>query len=169
MMPNYIRIKMIRVMKSSSKATSLTKLVTQFWAEMHRFDAGRTLPVLHAQKLTTTQLAALEFVFEGRTISAVASYLGLSRPATSQMIDKLVRRGLIRRSESADDRREKAVVLSAKGRALLKKVSSARSARLAKSVAVLPKGPANRLKGALREAVRHIDRAAGSASKKRVR
>jgi DNA-binding MarR family transcriptional regulator len=134
---------------------------------MHRFEAGRSLPLLHAQKLTTPQLAALEFVFEGRTISAVASYLGLSRPATSQMIDKLVRRGLVRRSESAHDRREKAVVLSAKGRALLKKVSSGRSARLAKSVSVLPKRPASRLQGALREAVRHMDQAARDS--KRVR
>ena len=103
-------------MKSFAKTTSLTKLVTLFLGEMHRFDAGRTLPLLHAAKLTTPQLAALEFVFERRTISAVASYLGLSRPATSQMIHKLVRRGLVRRFEGATDRREKAVVLTPKGR-----------------------------------------------------
>ena len=143
---------------------SLTKLVTSFLGEVHRFDAGRTLPLLHAAKLTTPQLAALEFVFERRTISAVASYLGLSRPATSQMIDKLVRRGLIRRSEGAIDRREKAVVLTAKGKALLKKIAAARSARFAKSVSVLPRRSASRLKGALREAVRHMDLAASHSS-----
>jgi DNA-binding MarR family transcriptional regulator len=144
-------------MKTSIKSMSLGKLVTLFLGEMHRFDAGRTLPLLHAQKLTTPQLAALEFVFELRTISAVASYLGLSRPATSQMIHKLVRRGLIRRSEGATDRREKAVVLTAKGRALLEKIASARTARFAASVASLPPRTANRLKGALREAVTHLE------------
>jgi DNA-binding MarR family transcriptional regulator len=142
---------------------SLTKLVTCFLGEMHLFDAGRALPLLHAAKLTTAQLAALEFVFERRTISTVASYLGLSRPATSQMIHKLFRRGLIRRSEGAIDRREKAVVLSAKGKTLLKKIAAARSARLAKSVSVLPRRSASRLKGALREAVRYMDQAASQA------
>jgi DNA-binding MarR family transcriptional regulator len=151
---------MILFMKAFLKTASLTKLVTCFLGEMHRFDAGRTLPLLHAQKLTTTQLATLEFVFEGRTISAVASYLGLSRPATSQMIHKLVRRGLVRRSEGAVDRREKAVILTGKGHTLLKKIAAARSARFAKSVSVLPKRSAVRLKGALREAVRHMDRSA---------
>jgi DNA-binding MarR family transcriptional regulator len=156
-------------MKMSSKTMSLTKLVTLFMGEMDGFDAGRTLPLLHAQKLTTPQLAALEFVFEGRTISAVASYLGLSRPATSQMLDKLVRRGLVRRSEGATDRREKAVVLSAKGRALLKRIAAARSARFTKSVSALPKRTASRLKGALREALRHVDRAAKGSNSGRSR
>ena len=158
---------MILDMKSFGKATSLTTLVTFFLGEMHRFDAGRTLPLLHAAKLTTPQLAALEFVFERRTISAVASYLGLSRPATSQMIHKLVRRGLVRRFEGATDRREKAVVLTPKGRALLEKIAAARSERFAGSVSVLPKRTASRLKGALREALRHID--GGTVAAERLR
>jgi DNA-binding MarR family transcriptional regulator len=154
-------------MKISVKTRSLIKLVTLFLGEMHQFDAGRTLPLLHTAKLTTPQLAALEFVFERRTISTVASYLGLSRPATSQMIHKLVRRGLVRRSEGATDRREKTVVLSAKGRALLGQVAAARTARFAQSISVLPKRTASRLKGALREAVQHMHKAA-SARKLRV-
>jgi len=98
---------MILIMKASGTTRSLTRLVALFLGELHRFDAGRTLPLLHSAKLTTPQLAALEFVFELRTISSVASYLGLSRPATSQMVHKLVRRGLIRRSEGSVDRRER--------------------------------------------------------------
>jgi len=120
------------------------------------------LPLLHNAKLTTPQLAALEFVFERRTISTVASYLGLSRPATSQMIHKLVRRGLVRRSEGAADRREKTVELTTKGRLLLEQVAAARSARFAESVSVLPKRVVQRLKGALREAVGHMEKAAAS-------
>ena len=145
-------------MNSSYKATSLTKLVTRFMGEMHRHDAGRTLSLLHAAKLTTTQQAALEFVFEPRTISAVASFLGLSRPATSQMIHKLVKRGLVRRSEGTEDRREKAVILTAKGKGLLAKIATARTARFAASVSVLPRRTAARLKGALRDAVRHLEK-----------
>ena len=137
---------------------SLTKTVTGFLGEMHRCDAGRTLPLLHAAKLTTPQLAALEFVFDPHTISSVASYLGLSRPATSQMIHKLVRRGLVRRSEGATDRRQRTVVLTAKGKALLTRISSARAARFASSISILPVRSATRLRSALREAVRQMDK-----------
>lgn len=155
-------------MKSSSKSVSLSRLVTRFLGEMHRFDAGRTLPLLHAARLTTPQLAALEFVIEPRTISTVASYLGLSQQATSQMIHKLVRRGLIRRSEGVVDRREKAVVLTPKGKAHLVRIASARSARFERSLSALPKRAASRLKGALREALLHME-AKVPASKRRAR
>jgi MarR family transcriptional regulator, organic hydroperoxide resistance regulator len=158
---------MILIMKALTKKTPLTKLVTRFLGEMHRFAAGRTLPLLHAQKLTTAQLAALEFVFELRTISAVASYLGPSRPATSQMIQKLVRRGVIRRSEGTTDRREKTVVLSARGRVLLEKVAAARAARFAESISCLPSRAAGRLKGALREAVRQMEKGRAGPRKRR--
>ncbi|MGA3033156.1 MAG: MarR family transcriptional regulator [Terracidiphilus sp.] len=126
--------------------------------EMHRGGAARTLPLLHAAKLTTTQLAAMEFVFDPRTISAVASHVGLSRPAASQMIHKLAGRGLIRRSESATDRREKTVVVTAKGNTLLEKISSARAARFAASISVLSPPVARRLKKALREAALQLEK-----------
>jgi DNA-binding MarR family transcriptional regulator len=149
-------------MKVSLKSMSLPKLVARFLGEMHRFDAGRTLPLLHAQKLTTPQLAALEFVFELRTISGVASYLGLSRPATSQMLQKLVRRGLIRRSEGATDRREKTVQLTTRGKRLLDRLSAARTARFAASVSSLPPRTARRLKSALRDTVLHLEKSGTS-------
>ena len=87
-------------------------------AEVHRYDRGRTLPILHRAELTTPQLATLEVLCEPKTVSSVASDLGLSMPATSQMIDKLVRKKLVRRTELSTDRRQRSVVLSAKGRAL---------------------------------------------------
>jgi DNA-binding MarR family transcriptional regulator len=141
-----------------SEQTSLAHLVGRFLGEMHRYDAGRTLPLLHAARLTTPQLAVLEFVRAGRTVSAVAEHVGLSRPATSQMINKLVERGLVRRSENAEDRRERAVVLSAKGKILLERIARARAWRFEASLAVLPPRVANRLRGALEEVVEVLDR-----------
>jgi DNA-binding MarR family transcriptional regulator len=138
---------------------SLAKVVFRFLGEIHRHDAGHILPLLHAAKLTTPQLAVLEFVFEPCTISTVASYVGLSRPATSQMIHKLVRRGLLRRSEGAADRREKNVVLTARGMALLETIAAARTARFARSISILPARTATRLKAAVSDAVRHMDKA----------
>ena len=64
----------------------LGPLVCRFLGAMHRYDAGRALPILCAAKLTTPQLAVLEFTREHYTVSAVATCLGLSQPATSQLI-----------------------------------------------------------------------------------
>jgi DNA-binding MarR family transcriptional regulator len=134
---------------SGQGCRSLAGLVGQFMYAMHRYDGGRMLPLVHAAQLTMAQLAVLEYVQVARTVSAVAEYAGLSRPATSAMVDKLVRRGLVRRSEGRVDRRERVVELSAKGRALVEKAHAARAARFAPSLAVLSASSSRRLREAL--------------------
>jgi DNA-binding MarR family transcriptional regulator len=146
---------------SRKNRQALAILVAQFMHEMHRYDGGRMLPLVHAAKLTMPQLAVLEFVQVARTVSAVADYAGLSRPATSAMVDKLVRRGLVRRSEGIVDRRERAVALSAKGRALVEKVHAARAARFESSLAVLPAASARRLRAVLTDVVTKLRRGGG--------
>jgi len=121
----------------SIERSSLGALVDGFMREMRRYDAGRTLPILHTANLTTPQIAVLEFAREPRTVSAVAIYLGLSRPTTSQLIDKLARGHLVRRVEGTQDRRKRNVVLSAKGKSLVERIASARAARFEASLAVL--------------------------------
>jgi DNA-binding MarR family transcriptional regulator len=143
----------------------LAPLVAAFMYEMHRYDGGRTLPLLHAAQLTMPQLAVLEYVVVARTVSTVAEYAGLSRPATSFMIDKLVRRGFVRRSEGVVDRRERAVALTAKGRALLARVHAARVARFETSLGVLSPRAADRLTGALQEAMAELGEVGQSPTK----
>ncbi len=143
---------------------SLGTLVYRFVDAMHRYDAGRTLPILHAAKLTTPQLAVLEFAREPRTVSAVAFYLGLSKPATSQLIDKLVRSHWVRRIQSQLDRRVRNIVLGAKGKALLDRIAFARAARFDASLAVLPPVMANRFESNLAEIVDALDKGAPQAS-----
>lgn len=135
------------------RQTSLGRLVARFMAEMHRFDGGRTLPVLHASKLTTPQLAVLELVRVPCTVSVVAQHLGLSRPATSQLVQKLVQRGLVLRSEGAADRRERALSLSAEGESLVAAIGAARSARFEAALAALPPPAAARLASGLAAAL----------------
>ena len=149
-------------MKSDHPSVGL--LVDRFLRAMHRYDSGRTLPILHAAKLTTPQIAVLEFIREPQTVSTVATYLGLSRPATSQLIDKLVRSGLIHRTEGATDRRERNVILSAKGRSLVDRIAAARAARFASSLEVLPPPVAARFHSVLEEVIAALGEAAGSAA-----
>jgi DNA-binding MarR family transcriptional regulator len=127
-------------------------------SEMHRFDHGRTLPILHASKLTTPQLVVLEFARVPCTVSAVANHIRLSRPATSQLVDKLVRLGLVRRDLGAEDRRERHVSLTSRGEALLRSVAAARAARFETSLAILPPSVAARLSKVLAEVVEILAR-----------
>jgi DNA-binding MarR family transcriptional regulator len=147
-------------MKSNrmSERSVLGPLVGRFMGEMHRYDLGRTLRIMHAAKLTTPQLGVLEFVRSPRIVSAVALHVGLSRPATSQMIDKLVRRGLVRRSEGAVDRRERTVVLSGGGRALLERIATARSARFEATLSSLPSRLAARFETVLADVVGALEK-----------
>jgi len=153
----------------SSKLNSLASLVGLFLAEMHQYDAGRTLPLLHAAQLTMPQLAVLEFVHHPRTVSGIADHIGLSRPATSQMINKLVRRTLVRRSESASDRREKAVELTVQGQELLARISAARTKRFLASLARLSGAAVIRLEKALLQAVTELQGERSSVSQRRHR
>lgn len=155
-------------MKAKSKSRKpLGRLVARFLAEMHRFDAGRTLTLLHNSDLATPQLAVLEFASEPRTVSAVSDHLGLSLPATSQMVQKLVERGLIRRSESQIDRREKQIVLAPAGESLLAAIATARAARFEGALAALPAAVAGRLESALAETIEALDRSPAPADPRR--
>jgi DNA-binding MarR family transcriptional regulator len=138
-------------MKSSEE--ELGVLVERFMRAMHRYDGGRTLPLLHSTNLTTPQLAVLEFTRTPRLVSDVAAFLGLSRPATSQLVDKLARGGLVRRSLGTIDRRQRYVALSAKGAGLVDRVAAARAARFRASLASVPNELARRFAQVLAELV----------------
>ena len=136
---------------------SLGSLVDRFMGAMHRYDQGRTLTILHSAKVTTPQLAVLEFVREPRMVSTVATYLGLSRPATSQLVDKLVRADLVRRIVSTTDRRQRNVILSAKGKALLDRIAAARAGRFSSALSALPAPIADRFELVLVDVIQAMD------------
>jgi len=59
-------------------------------------------------------------------VSEVGSQLGVTNAAASQMIERLVRQGLLERAEHPDDRRAKQLKLTPKGRMLISKTIEAR-------------------------------------------
>jgi DNA-binding MarR family transcriptional regulator len=143
--------------KSSAARQGLGALVGALMRQMHRYDSGRTLPILQGAKLTTGQLAALELARTPRTLSAIASALGLSRPATSQIVDKLARARYVRRTEGDRDRRERRVALTTKGQALLTRVTDARAARFDQALAAVPAPLATRFATVLSEVVETLN------------
>lgn len=127
------------------------------------------MPILAESGLTTPQLATMEFARESRTVSEVATYLGLSRPATSQMIDKLVRAGLVLRTEDKLDRRERNIILSAEGQAVLGKIAAARVERFNASLEALSPEITSRFESILAEVIEALVMSSPPSAPKRSR
>ncbi len=82
--------------------------------------------------LTLTQLKTLIVLIrdDGISLHALAEVLKLGRPATSMLVDHLVRAGLVDRDEDPTDRRRSQLHLSLDGRALVRRLRLGREDRL---------------------------------------
>jgi len=59
-------------------------------------------------------------------VSQAAAHLGITDAAASQMVERLVQRGLVERTEHPNDRRVKHLALTAAGRAMVEKTIAMR-------------------------------------------
>lgn len=91
-------------------------------------------------RLGFTQLAALYVLADGSTttIGELAEVLGRSPSATSRLVDGLVRRRLVERREEPEDRRQRSVALTQRGKALLRLVDRARADQFLTTVRPMP-------------------------------
>jgi DNA-binding MarR family transcriptional regulator len=91
-------------------------------------------------RLGFTQLAALYVLADGSTttIGELADSLGRSPSATSRLVDGLVRRRLVERHEEPEDRRQRSIWLTHRGRAILRAVDRARADQFLTAVRPLP-------------------------------
>jgi DNA-binding MarR family transcriptional regulator len=95
---------------------------------------------LGEMRLGITHLAALYVLADGatRTIGELAEVLGRSPSATSRLVDGLVRRRLLERQAEADDRRQRSLALTPRGRALLRVFDRARADQFLTALRPLP-------------------------------
>ena len=91
-------------------------------------------------RLGFTQLAALYVLADGSTttVGELAEVLGRSASATSRLVDGLARRRLVERHEEPEDRRQRSVVLTQRGKALLRAVDRARADQFLTTVRPMP-------------------------------
>ncbi len=101
--------------------------------------------------LSVSQVRALSFLDwnQGASLAEVAEHIGLGAPATSRMVDDMVRRGLVARDAAADDRRRIALALLPEGTRALERAVAAARAPLAERLARLGAQDRARLSGAL--------------------
>lgn len=102
--------------------------------------AGETLRVMCEAGLSMPQMVALHLLGKcgELTISALAGKLRLSLAATSHLVERMVQQQLVARSEDATDRRQKQVVLTPAGRALIERLVLARMAETGPLLTALP-------------------------------
>jgi len=89
--------------------------------------------------LSLSQYRLLAFLAQGDwAASALADRLDVSRPSITGLVDGLVKRGLVERRPSADDRRRIDHVLTTAGRKTLREADERADTRLRKVLADVP-------------------------------
>jgi DNA-binding MarR family transcriptional regulator len=93
-----------------------------------------------ALDLTTAQVSSLYHltVHGHRSVSELAEAVGLSMPATSALVERLVQRELVERAEDPDNRRQKRLALTPHGKALVEQLEQARSGAFLRLFGTLP-------------------------------
>lgn len=106
--------------------------------------------------LSASQVSALMHLYHAETcsVSDISERIGISRAATSQMLDKLVQMGLLARTENPADRRAKQLTLTPKGIALVEQGIEARRKWLEDVTNLLPADQQADIRAAL-EALTH--------------
>jgi DNA-binding MarR family transcriptional regulator len=112
-------------------------------------DAGVTL----SQVLLMNRVERLGWV----SLSDLAQHAPSSPAAVGQMVDRLVRKGLVERREGLADRRVKSVSISKKGASLLRALERARTADYAGGLAGVTSELGTRLCGLIQQAIGQID------------
>ena len=92
---------------------------------------ARILREVAGTQLTSPQMKVLKLVAQRVSIGDIAKVLGVSDPAASKTVDRLVRRKLVRRTESEADRRANQLALTAPGSRIIAEYEAARNRRLA--------------------------------------
>ena len=79
--------------------------------------------------LSASQINALMRLYHGGScfVSEISDSLGITNAATSQMLERLVKLGLIVRAEVPDDRRVRQITLTSQGRLLIEEGIKARA------------------------------------------
>lgn len=113
--------------------------------------------------LTVSELSTIYELNENGAlnITEIAQRVGLSKAAASQMIQRLVRQGLLERSENPVNRREKHVRLTPAAQAIKRQVDEAILERMAAAFAAVPDSKIERLSRALQEVLGALEAKSG--------
>ncbi|MCX6045442.1 MAG: MarR family transcriptional regulator [Chloroflexi bacterium] len=117
-----------------------SEVFSQFAAELGRYSAAELLRLMQREELSMPRAVALTFLARkgALSISDISTYLNLSLGNTSHIVDQMVCSGYVTRTEDANDRRLKQVMLTAKGQAFVAEIEQVRIEELARRLQYLP-------------------------------
>jgi DNA-binding MarR family transcriptional regulator len=120
---------------------------------------GAVLSLLEEAGVTLSQVLLMNRMEHlGRvSLSDLAEHAPSSLAAVGQMVDRLVRKGLVERGEVLADRRRKSVSISKKGASLLRALEQARTADYAGGLAGVTPELGKRLCGLIQQAIGQIE------------
>lgn len=121
-------------MQSGTLTNNIAHASDLFVAIIEKLLTQKMLDQSFDQQVTASQLVALRYLSlnESSLMSDVAEGLGISFPAATKTIDRLVRKGLVSRSEDPHDRRVVRIRLTELGKQLVSDINLERSRRFAK-------------------------------------
>lgn len=120
-------------------ATPLPDLFQEILTLIHRRFAGDTLAIMSEQGLTMPQMVALYVMQAAGPVpnTVIVEELRISPSTASHLVDQLVRKGLVNRTEDPHDRRQKRLAITAEGRALLERLGRERTLEFTRAAASL--------------------------------
>ena len=129
----------------------------EFRSVVLRDPMRQTITFLHGHNLSIAAIAALLELHQhgDQSVSQLATDIGLSVAATSQLIERLVQEKLVTRTESAEDRRRKQLALTTAGRRLLTKMEKSYSTAAERVFAGVPAQALRDLDAALAAVIAH--------------
>jgi DNA-binding MarR family transcriptional regulator len=117
------------------------------------------LQLMQREGLSMPRLATVMFLERHgqQTISEISEYLNLTLGTTSHIVDQLVEGGYVERHECREDRRQKRVSLSERGRTFMNEIQQARLVDLSRQLQRLPDPLLERMHEIMREAITQLD------------
>lgn len=108
------------------------KLTLRFAALVQEHLVEDALVEARSGDVTSTQVAALRYIERHvpAFVGELSSGLGISPPAATKTVDRLVAKGLVDRREDPDDRRQHLLTVTEAGRELLDRVKRVQQERL---------------------------------------
>jgi len=138
----------------------LSRLIPTLMGLIHRQVAGDTLAIMHEAGLTLPQMVAMHVLTHRgpQTINAIAEALNLSTSAASHLVDRLVEREYLSRSEDPGDRRQKRVELAPAGVELLDNLTRARMEEFERTASRLDPEVREAVTSLLQQIIEHLQK-----------
>ncbi len=111
-----------------SRTETFSEVIIHWAGVFMRRSAHDFMQTMKSENLSMTQISTLMHLYyhPDLDVSSIGTFTGVTNAAASQMIERLVQQGLLRRTEDPADRRMKKLALTDKGRKLIEATIEAR-------------------------------------------